>query len=74
MQTYSFLREFADSWFLIAMFGFFLGTAIFAFWPSLKSARDDAASIPLRDDTAGCSQNCASCACKTTFELERNNG
>ena len=52
METYSVLREFADSWFLIAMFCFFIGTWIFAFWPGLRSARDDAASIPLRDDDA----------------------
>jgi len=50
MDTYSILREFADSWFLIAMFAFFLGACIFAFWPSLRGAREDAANIPLRDD------------------------
>ena len=53
MDTYSILREFADSWFLIGMFAFFLGACIFAFWPSLRSAREDAANIPLRDDVAG---------------------
>jgi cytochrome c oxidase cbb3-type subunit 4 len=75
METYSLLREFADSWFLIAMFAFFLGASIFAFWPSQKSARDDAAAIPLRDDDkAGCSKNCADCACKTLFNLEPENG
>ena len=75
METYSLLREFADSWFLIAMFAFFLGASIFAFWPSLKSDRDNAASIPLRDDeTAGCSKNCANCVCNTLFDLEHNNG
>ena len=55
MDTYSLLREFADSWFLIAMFAFVIGTWVFAFWPSLKSARDDAASIPLRDDAVAIS-------------------
>ena len=50
METYTFLREFADSWFLIAMFCFFLGTCAFAFWPSLKGSRDAAAAIPLSDD------------------------
>ena len=52
METYTFLREFADSWFLIVLFGFFIGVWIFAFWPSLQPARDDAASIPMRDDKA----------------------
>ena len=49
MDTYSILRAFADSWFLIAMFTFFLGVVIWAFLPSQRSARDDAASIPFRD-------------------------
>ena len=75
METYTLLREFADSWFLIAMLVFFLGTWVFAFWPSLKSDRDTAAAIPLRDDdTTGCSKNCATCACKTAFELEHQDG
>lgn len=74
METYSILRAFADSWFLIAMFTFFLGTWVFAFWPSLNASRDDAASIPLRDDTAGCTKTCATCVCKTDLMKERENG
>lgn len=68
METYSLLREFADSWFLIAMFAFFLGTWIFAFWPGAKGAREDAASIPFRDDDAGtCNKDCASCTCTVDY-------
>lgn len=67
MQTYTVLREFADSWFLIVMFLFFLGVWVFAFWPSLKAARDDAASIPFRDDTAHCGGDCANCACTSDY-------
>ncbi len=67
METYTLLREFADSWFLIAMVAFFLGTCVFAFWPSQNSARDDAASIPLRDDKTTCSGTCADCAAKFDF-------
>lgn len=64
MQTYSLLREFADSWFLIAMFAFFVGIWVFAFWPGLQRAREEAASIPLRDDeVATCNRNCANCRC-----------
>lgn len=74
METYSLLREFADSWFLIAMFAFFLGTGVFAFWPSLQGAREDAAAIPLRDETAGCAKDCARCMCKPLENLERQNG
>ena len=51
METYTVLRAFADSWFLIAMFAFFLGTCVFAFWPSQRDARDEAAGIPFRDET-----------------------
>lgn len=74
METYSFLREFADSWFLIAMFAFIIGTWVFAFWPSLKAARDDAASIPLRDDKTKCSGTCETCAAKTDFMKDTENG
>ena len=67
METYTFLREFADSWFLIAMFCFFVGTWIFAFWPSLRHAREEAASIPLRDDDTTCSGQCEACQAKFDF-------
>ena len=50
MDTYSFLRELADSWILLAMFGFFAGAAIWAFLPSQSSAREDASMIPFRND------------------------
>lgn len=49
MDTYSFLREFADSWFLLAMFSFFVGTGVWAFWPSLSKDREDASMIPFRN-------------------------
>ena len=71
METYSILREFADSWFLIAMFSFFIAAAVWAFWPSQKSARDDAASIPFRDDQPPtCNADCANCSCGTDFVKE----
>lgn len=50
METYTILREFADSWFLLAMFGFFLATAIWAFLPSQKASRERAAAIPFLDE------------------------
>ena len=67
METYTILREFADSWFLIAMFVFFIGACLLAFWPSQRRARDEAAGIPLRDEAPGCDKDCATCACKTDF-------
>ena len=63
METYSLLREFADSWVLLAMFAFFLGAAIWAFLPSQADARKDASMIPFRNETAACSGKCKNCAC-----------
>ena len=51
METYSLLREIADSWVLLAMFAFFAGAAIWAFLPSQRSAREDASLIPFRNDS-----------------------
>lgn len=50
MDTYSILREFADSWGLLAMFLFFLGAVLFTFRPGSKATHQDAANIPLRND------------------------
>ncbi|MCW1949881.1 MAG: cbb3-type cytochrome c oxidase subunit 3 [Octadecabacter sp.] len=50
METYTFMREFADSWVLLAMFAFFLGAAVWAFLPSQRSAREDASLIPFRNE------------------------
>ena len=70
METYTFLRAFADSWFLLAMFSFFIGTWVFAFWPSLSKSRDEAARIPLRDEKLSpkCSGKCADCAAKALLK------
>lgn len=51
MDTYSFLRQLADSWVLLAMFGFFLSAAVWAFLPSQRKNRTDASQIPFRNDT-----------------------
>ena len=63
MDTYSLLRQFADSWVLLAMFTFFVGVILWAYLPSQRPARDAAASIPFRDDATGCAKDCASCTC-----------
>lgn len=74
MDTYSLLRQFADSWVLLAMFGFFLGAAIWAFLPSQSKARQDASMIPFRNDDgkeAACKGTCASCASTSmTYKFE----
>ena len=50
METYTTLRHFADSWFLLAMTLFFLGAILFAFRPGSKKLADEAARIPLKDE------------------------
>lgn len=51
MDTYSFLRELADSWVLLAMVIFYVTACLWAFRPSARAANEEAAGIPLRNDT-----------------------
>lgn len=50
METYTILREFADSWMLLAMTLFFIGVVVWVFRPGAAKAHAEIASIPLRDD------------------------
>jgi cytochrome c oxidase cbb3-type subunit IV len=50
MDKYSLLREFADSWALLALVVFFVGVVLFAFRPGSRKMHDDIAMIPLRND------------------------
>lgn len=50
MDTYSFLRELADSWILIAMFGFFVAAVLWAFRPGSRAVHKDTADIPFRHE------------------------
>jgi cytochrome c oxidase cbb3-type subunit IV len=50
MEIYSLMRQFADSWGLLAMSLFFVGAIAFALRPGSKKAADDAAAIPLLED------------------------
>jgi cytochrome c oxidase cbb3-type subunit 4 len=50
METYTAMREFADSWALVAMAVFFLGVVLFVFRPGSRGAANQAANIPLKDD------------------------
>jgi len=52
METYTLLREFADSWWLLFMMAFFIGVVLYAFRPGSKATHDDIARIPLRNETA----------------------
>jgi len=50
METYTLLREFADSWYLLFMTLFFIGIVIWAFRPGSKSVHAETASMIFRND------------------------
>lgn len=50
METYSVLREFADSWMLLVLFVFFVGVIFWVFRPGATKEYRDTASIPFRHD------------------------
>lgn len=53
METYSILRQFADSWGLLAMVIFFVGVVFYTFRPGSKKVHDDSAQIPFRNERPG---------------------
>ena len=50
MDTYTFLRQLADSWVLLAMFLFFVGVVLWTFRPSARETHRDLANLPFRND------------------------
>ena len=50
METYSLLREIADSWALLALFVFFVGVAVWVFRPGSSKTYKDTADIPFRHE------------------------
>ena len=50
METYSFLRELADSWVLLALTVFFVSVVVWVFRPGAKAAHNEAASVIFRND------------------------
>jgi cytochrome c oxidase cbb3-type subunit 4 len=50
MDTYSILRQIADSWVLLVMFVLFVGVVIYVLRPGSKKIHDDSAQIPFRND------------------------
>ncbi|PYG27021.1 cbb3-type cytochrome oxidase subunit 3 [Pelagimonas varians] len=50
MESYSLLRELADSWALLAMFSVFVGIVLWAFRPGSRAMHNDTANIPFRHD------------------------
>ena len=52
METYTFLRELADSWVLLAMFVFFGAVVFWAFRPGSRTMHNEIAEIPFRNEAA----------------------
>ena len=50
METYTLLREFADSWMLLLLFTVFVGIFFWAFRPGSNEVHRDTANIPFRHD------------------------
>ncbi len=50
MDIYSILREFADSWALLALFAIFVAIVVWAFRPGSKAVHRDIANIPFRHE------------------------
>ena len=52
MDTYSTLRELADSWALLVLTLIFLGVIAFAWRPGSRALHEDAGRVPFRHDDA----------------------
>ena len=50
METYTAMRQFADSWGLVVLMLFFIGVIVFVFRPGSRQTYEDNARIPLRND------------------------
>ncbi|WP_372837664.1 cbb3-type cytochrome c oxidase subunit 3 [Phaeovulum sp.] len=50
MDLYTLLREFADSWVLLALVLFFIGVVFWAWRPGSRKMHEDSANIPFRHD------------------------
>ena len=50
MDTYGLLREFADSWALVALTLVFIGAVVWAWRPGSERLHDDAAKSIFRND------------------------
>ena len=50
METYSFLRHMADSWFLLVMTLGFLALCVWAFRPGSRNAHQEVANSIFRND------------------------
>ena len=51
MDRYTLLRELADSWVLLSLVLFFVGSCVFAFRPGTRALHRDAAESIFRNET-----------------------
>lgn len=56
METYSLLREFADSWVLLVLTLIFVGLFFWVMRPGSKQVYDDAANVIFRNETKPASE------------------
>ena len=50
METYSLMREFADSWMMLFLFAVFIAVIFWAFRPGSRRTHDDAANSIFRNE------------------------
>ena len=50
METYSLLRQFADSWMLLVLFLFFVGVVLWVIRPGSNKTHKETANIPFRHE------------------------
>jgi cytochrome c oxidase cbb3-type subunit 4 len=50
METYTLLREIADSWAMLMLFAIFFGVIFYAWRPGSGAVHHDAAQVPFRHE------------------------
>ena len=76
METYSWMREFADSWMLLTLFAIVLFVIFWALRPGSRPVHDDAAQVPFRHEnapageTVACKSACEDCNCSTSINFD----
>lgn len=50
METYTALRQFADSWAVVFLLAFFIGVIVWVFRPGSKKIYDDSANMIFRNE------------------------
>ncbi|MEQ8479428.1 MAG: cbb3-type cytochrome c oxidase subunit 3 [Hoeflea sp.] len=50
METYTAMRQFADSWGLVFLFVVFVGVILFLLRPGARKSAEDAKNIPFKEE------------------------